>query len=54
METNNITLVTFLNYNDTFCALDLSFNWFQDVEIVNIDYLRVQKEVYILPQFQRL
>ncbi|KOB74644.1 Protein halfway [Operophtera brumata] len=33
METNNVSLVTFLNYNDTNCALDLSFNWFKDVAV---------------------
>lgn len=45
METNNSSLITFLNYNKTCCALDLSFNWFKDVKIVQIDYLRVQKEL---------
>ncbi|CAH2048906.1 unnamed protein product, partial [Iphiclides podalirius] len=45
METNNSSLVTFVNYNQTFCALDLRFNWFKDVQIVQIDHLRVQKEL---------
>lgn len=44
-ETNNSSLVTFLNYNQTYCALDLEFNWFKDVQIVQIDHLRVQKEL---------
>ncbi|CAH2244598.1 protein halfway [Pararge aegeria] len=47
METNNSSLVTFLNYDKTFCALDLRFNWFKDVLIVPIDHLRVQKELNI-------
>ncbi|CAG9561604.1 unnamed protein product [Danaus chrysippus] len=45
MEANNSSLVTFLNYNRTFCALDLMFNWFTELQIVPIDHLRVQKEV---------
>ncbi|CAK1580666.1 unnamed protein product [Parnassius mnemosyne] len=45
METNNSSLVTFVNYERTFCALDLRFNWFKDVQIVQIDHLRVQKEL---------
>ncbi|CAH2980613.1 unnamed protein product [Chilo suppressalis] len=45
METNNISLVTFLQYNQTFCALDLQFNWFKDVQIVQIDHLKVHKEL---------
>ncbi|CAH0715241.1 unnamed protein product, partial [Brenthis ino] len=48
METNNNSShVTFLNYNNTCCALDLSFNWFKDVKIVQIDYLRVQKALNV-------
>ncbi|XP_047030207.1 protein halfway isoform X1 [Helicoverpa zea] len=45
MDTNNSSLVTFLNYQHTYCALDIDFNWFQDVKIVQIDQLRIQKEV---------
>ncbi|XP_072949649.1 protein halfway [Epargyreus clarus] len=45
METNNSPLVYFINYEKTFCALDLLFNWFKDVKIVQIDHLRVQKEL---------
>ncbi|CAH0585439.1 unnamed protein product [Chrysodeixis includens] len=45
METNNSSLVTFINYKTTYCALDISFNWFKDVRIVQIDHLRVQKEL---------
>ncbi|XP_069359609.1 protein halfway isoform X1 [Maniola hyperantus] len=47
METNNSSLVTFLNYDKTFCALGIRFNWFKDVLIVPIDHLRVQKELNI-------
>ncbi|GBP15992.1 Protein halfway [Eumeta japonica] len=47
MESSNSSLVTFLNYNETYCALDLRFNWFKDVQIVQIDHLRVQKELNI-------
>ncbi|XP_013188258.1 protein halfway isoform X2 [Amyelois transitella] len=45
--TNTTSLVTFLNYNDTYCALDLEFNWFKDVKIVQIDHLRIQKELNV-------
>lgn len=45
MEANNSSSVTFLNYRDTYCALDISFNWFKDVRVVQIDHLRIQKEV---------
>lgn len=45
METNNSSLVTFLNYQNTYCALDINFNWFKDVRIVQIDHLRIQKEL---------
>ncbi|XP_048478714.1 protein halfway [Plutella xylostella] len=45
MESNNSSLVTFANYNKTYCALDLRFNWFKDVQIVQIDHLRVQREL---------
>lgn len=47
MEANNSSQVQFLNYNDTFCALDLNFKWFQDVQIVQIEYLKVQKELNV-------
>ncbi|KAG6455666.1 protein halfway [Manduca sexta] len=47
METNNSSLVHFLNYNKTFCALDLSFNWFKDIKIVPIDHIRIQKELNV-------
>ncbi|VVC91380.1 unnamed protein product [Leptidea sinapis] len=47
MELNNSSLVTFLNYNKTYCALDLRFNWFKDVTIVQIEYLRMQKELNV-------
>ncbi|XP_028035982.1 protein halfway isoform X1 [Bombyx mandarina] len=43
METTNSSLVHFLQYNKTFCALDLSFNWFKDVSFVNIDLIKIQK-----------
>ncbi|KAI8437186.1 hypothetical protein MSG28_010513 [Choristoneura fumiferana] len=46
MESNNNSLVTFLNYNNTYCALDLKFNWFKDVQIVQIEHLKVQRELY--------
>ncbi|KAL4712077.1 hypothetical protein ACJJTC_005313, partial [Scirpophaga incertulas] len=46
MDTNNSSLVTFLQYDQTFCALDLQFNWFKDVQIVQIHHLKVQKELY--------
>ncbi|XP_022837880.1 protein halfway isoform X2 [Spodoptera litura] len=45
MEENNSSLVTFLKYRDTYCALDISFNWFKDVRVVQIDHLRIQKEL---------
>ncbi|KAJ2938001.1 hypothetical protein O0L34_g14455 [Tuta absoluta] len=46
MEANNSSLVTFKNYDKTYCALDLKIaNWFQDVQIVDIDYLKKQKEL---------
>ncbi|KAH9644943.1 hypothetical protein HF086_010151 [Spodoptera exigua] len=45
MEANNSSSVTFLNYRDTYCALDISFNWFKDVRVVQIDHLRIQKEL---------
>ncbi|XP_023938860.2 protein halfway isoform X2 [Bicyclus anynana] len=47
METNNSSLVTFVHYDKTKCALDLRFNWFKDVLIMPIDHLRVQKELNI-------
>ncbi|XP_053609893.1 protein halfway isoform X2 [Plodia interpunctella] len=46
-SSNTSSLVTFLNYNDTYCALDLEFNWFKDVKIVQIDHLRIQKELNV-------
>ncbi|XP_075977601.1 leucine-rich repeat domain-containing protein hfw [Anticarsia gemmatalis] len=45
MDANNSSLVTFLNYKNTYCALDISFNWFKDVRIVPIEHLKVQKEI---------
>lgn len=45
METNNSALVTFLNFKNTYCALDISFNWFKDVRIMPIEHLKIQKEV---------
>ncbi|KAJ0176384.1 hypothetical protein K1T71_007563 [Dendrolimus kikuchii] len=42
---SNTHLVNFLNYNHTYCALDLSFNWFNEVQIVQIGYLKVQEEL---------
>ncbi|XP_063825982.1 protein halfway [Ostrinia nubilalis] len=45
MDANNSSLVTFLHYNQTFCALDLQFNWFKDVQVVQIDHLKIQKEL---------
>ncbi|KAI5635187.1 gag-polypeptide of LTR copia-type domain-containing protein [Phthorimaea operculella] len=46
MEANNSSLVTFKNYEKTYCALDLKIaNWFDDVQIVDIDYLKKQKEL---------
>lgn len=45
MESNNSSTLSFLNYDRTYCALDLTFNWFKDIQIVQIDHLRVQKEV---------
>ncbi|XP_049873712.1 protein halfway isoform X2 [Pectinophora gossypiella] len=45
MEANNSFLVTFKNYEKTKCALDLQFNWFAEVQIVNIDHLKKQKEL---------
>ncbi|KAL0882809.1 hypothetical protein ABMA27_016354 [Loxostege sticticalis] len=45
LEANNSSLVTFLQYNQTFCALDLQFNWFKDVQIVQIDHLKKEKEL---------
>ncbi|KPJ15463.1 Protein halfway [Papilio machaon] len=44
---NNSSLVTFLNYKNTYCALDLVFNWFKDVKIVQIDHLRIQTELNV-------
>lgn len=46
MEGNN-TPVIFLNYNKTYCALDLRFSWFKDVGIMQIDHVRVQKELNV-------
>ncbi|XP_041979179.1 protein halfway [Aricia agestis] len=45
METSNSSADLFLNYNRTNCALDLRQGWFEDVQIVQIDHLRVQKEL---------
>ncbi|CAB3261849.1 unnamed protein product [Arctia plantaginis] len=45
MDTNNSSLLTFLNYENTYCALDINFNWFRDLRIVQIEHLKKQKEV---------
>ncbi|XP_047504175.1 protein halfway [Pieris napi] len=45
MEANNGSLLQFLNHENTYCALDLRFNWFQNVQIVQIDHLQVQKDL---------
>lgn len=56
MESNNSSQqITFRNYNNTYCALDLQFaTWFKDVQIVQIDHIRVQKEVRKCNQFPHL
>ncbi|XP_063624422.1 protein halfway isoform X1 [Cydia splendana] len=47
MDSNN-SLVTFLNYNKTYCVRDIRFNdrqWFQEKSFLQIDHLKVQKEL---------
>ncbi|XP_038220635.1 protein halfway [Zerene cesonia] len=46
MEVNSREpLLKFLHYNKTYCAIDLRYNWFKDVQIVQIDHVWVQKQL---------